>query len=68
MASTTFVFTAPLNTKNTCSVATVSQATNSIEEINSKKVIITSAVSICEFNTSATNNDIVAQANYNKVS
>jgi hypothetical protein len=64
MASTTFVFTAPLNTKNACSVATVAQATNSIDEINSKKVIITSAVNICEFNTSATNNDIVAQTNF----
>jgi hypothetical protein len=36
--------------------------------MNSKKVIITSAANICEFNTSATNNDIVAQTNYNKVS
>ena len=68
MASTTFVFTAPLNTTNSCSVTTVAQASNSIEEMNSKKVIITSAANICEFNTSATNNDIVAQTNYNKVS
>ena len=68
MASTTFVFTAPLNTKNSCSVATVAQGTNSIEEINSNKVTITSAVNICEFDTSATNNDIIVQTNYNKVS
>ena len=66
MASTTFDFTANLNTKNCTTAVTAAQVANTINELNSNKnMAITIGTNKCEF--TASNKDIVAKMN-NKVS